>query len=71
MSFQGTFLLSLLTIAQALFLVQASEPVSKAYFVDIVIDSDDAVGYHNIAESSQPGAIKAIQFGDKLLANIF
>jgi hypothetical protein len=70
-SFQGTFLLSLLTIAQALFLVQASEPVSKVYFVYIAIDGDDVVGYHNITESSQLGAIKAIQFGHKLLANRF
>ena len=61
MSFQGTLLLSLLTIAQTLFLIQASKPVSKAYFGDIAIDGDGAVGYHNIAEDSPPRAIKDIK----------
>ncbi|MFT5597902.1 MAG: YHS domain-containing protein [Urechidicola sp.] len=51
-------LLSLLTLAQTFFSVQASEPVSKSYFGDIAIDGQDTVAYHKIAEGSPHKAVK-------------
>lgn len=58
MSIQRSILLCLLTLASAIFSVQASEPVSKSYFGDIAIDGHDTVAYHKIAEGSPHKAVK-------------
>jgi YHS domain-containing protein len=58
MSFRRILLLSLLTLAQAFFPVQASEPVSKSYFGDIAIGGYDTVAYHGAAANNPPKAIK-------------
>jgi hypothetical protein len=58
MSFQRIVLLSLLTLAQAFFSVQASEPVSKSYFGDIAIGGHDTVAYHGVAATNPHKAIK-------------
>lgn len=58
MPLQRILMLCLLTLTQALFSVQAGEPVSKSYFGDIAIDGHDTVAYHKIAEGSPHRAVK-------------
>jgi hypothetical protein len=57
MSLQRILLPILLTLAQVLFSVQASEPVSKSYFSDIAIGGHDTVAYHGIAASKPHKAV--------------
>ena len=58
MSFQRVLLLSLLALAQALFSVHASEPVSKSYFGDIAIGGHDTVAYHSVVANNPHKAFK-------------
>lgn len=58
MSFKRIMLLGLLTLTQALFSVQASEPVSKSFFGDIAIGGHDTVAYHSAAANNPHKAVE-------------